>query len=41
VEGRAALAGLQAKQRAGAKLTKDEKEKEKQLELFAADDEEP
>ncbi|AUB80840.1 AAA family ATPase [Candidatus Thiodictyon syntrophicum] len=41
VEGRATLAGLQAKQRAGAKLTKDEKEKEKQLEIFAAGDEEP
>ncbi len=41
VEGRAELAGLQAKRRAGAKLTKDEQAKEKQLELFAVGDEEP
>jgi hypothetical protein len=41
VEGRAELAGLQAKRRAGAKLTKDEQAKERQLELFATGDEEP
>jgi energy-coupling factor transporter ATP-binding protein EcfA2 len=41
VAGRAALAGLQAKQRAGAKLTKDEQAQERQLELFATADEEP
>jgi len=39
VEGRAELAGLQAKQRAGAKLTKIEQAKERTLEFFA--DEEP
>jgi hypothetical protein len=40
VAGRAELAGLQAKRRAGAKLTKPEAEREKQLELFANTDEE-
>ena len=41
VDGRAVLAGLQAKRRAGAKLTRDELTKEKQLEPFATADEEP
>lgn len=41
VAGRAELAGLQAKRRAGAKLTRDEQAKERQLELFATGDEEP
>ncbi len=41
VEGRAELAGLQAKRRAGAKLNKDEQAKERQLELFANGDEDP
>lgn len=40
VEGRAELARLEAKKRAGAKLTQDEKTKEKQLQLFAVTDEE-
>jgi hypothetical protein len=41
VAGRAELAALQAKRRAGAKLNKDEQAKERQLELFATGDEEP
>jgi energy-coupling factor transporter ATP-binding protein EcfA2 len=41
VAGRAELAGLQAKRRAGAKLNKDEQAKERQLELFATGDEAP
>lgn len=40
VEGRAELARLEAKKRAGAKLTSAEKEKTKQLQLFAVTDEE-
>lgn len=40
VEGRAALAKLQAKQRAGGKLTPDEQRTWEQLQLFAATDEE-
>ncbi len=40
IEGRADLARLKAKKRAGAKLTDVEKEKEKQLQLFAVDGEE-
>ena len=40
VEGRAAFARLAAKRRAGAKLTAAEEEREKQLALFAADNEE-
>lgn len=40
IESRAELARLEAKKRAGAKLTHAEKEKEKQLQLFAATDEE-
>ena len=39
VEGRAALARLAAKRRAGADLTLADREQEKQLQLFAADDE--
>lgn len=41
VEGRAAFARLAAKRRAGAKLTRDEEKKEKQLRLFAETGEEP
>ena len=40
VDGRAELARLEAKKRAGAKLTRDEQEKAKQLQLFAATSEE-
>ena len=36
IKGRADLARLEAKKRAGAKLTREEQEKEKQLQLFAA-----
>lgn len=40
VEGRAELAKLQAKQRAGGKLTSEEVSKTEQLQLFVADEEE-
>lgn len=40
VEGRAELARLVAKKRAGVKLTREELQKEKQLQLFATSDEE-
>jgi len=40
IEGRAELARLQAKKRAGADLTRAEREKEKQLQLFAVTDDE-
>ena len=40
IEKRAELARLEAKKRAGAKLTREEQQKEKQLQLFAAADEE-
>ncbi|MBV5296588.1 MAG: AAA family ATPase, partial [Rhodoferax sp.] len=40
VQGRAQYARLMAKERAGAKLSKDEQAKIKQLQLFAATDEE-
>ncbi|CDH44431.1 MAG: AAA family ATPase [Candidatus Competibacteraceae bacterium] len=40
VEGRAELAKLRAKQRAGGKLTAEEANKDKQLEIFVADEEE-
>lgn len=40
VEGRAQLAKLEAKKRSGARLTEQEKAKEKQLQLFADADEE-
>ena len=40
VEGRAELAKLRAKQRAGGKLTAEEANKNKQLEIFVADEEE-
>jgi energy-coupling factor transporter ATP-binding protein EcfA2 len=40
VEGRAELARLEAKKRAGVKLTREELQKEKQLQLFATSDEE-
>ena len=41
VEGRAEFAKLEAKKRAGGKLTQNEKARAKQLQLFAAPDEEP
>jgi energy-coupling factor transporter ATP-binding protein EcfA2 len=41
VEGRAEYAKLQAKKRAGARLTASELDKEQQLELFATNDEQP
>jgi energy-coupling factor transporter ATP-binding protein EcfA2 len=41
VEGRAEFAKLEAKKRAGGKLTQGEKERAEQLQLFAAPDEEP
>jgi energy-coupling factor transporter ATP-binding protein EcfA2 len=41
VEGRAELAKLEAKKRAGASLTQDERTKAEQLQLFANADEEP
>ena len=41
VEGRAVYAKLKAKQRAGATLTKDERGKVSQLEMFAITAEEP
>jgi len=41
VEGRAAYAKLMSKQRAGAKLTKDEQGEAEQLQLFASTGEEP
>lgn len=40
IEKRAELARLEAKKRAGAKLTREEQQKEKQLQLFATPDEE-
>jgi hypothetical protein len=40
VEGRAEFAKLEAKKRAGGKLTQDEKDRSGQLKLFAAPDEE-
>jgi energy-coupling factor transporter ATP-binding protein EcfA2 len=41
VEGRAEFAKLEAKKRAGGKLTQGEKDRAEQLQLFAAPDEEP
>jgi energy-coupling factor transporter ATP-binding protein EcfA2 len=41
VEGRAQYASLKAKERAGAKLSKDEQKQIQQLEMFAITDEEP